>query len=88
MIDQRAIAAYQVGCANVPSPEVDSDVNDVPNYDFSSDIVARSAFFSRSLFRLDVNMVNLELPFASNCRCIDWTKETCIGNWYKILNNG
>jgi len=44
------IAAYQVGCSKIPAFGLfDHDANDSPNYDFSSDVIARAKYYSRIL---------------------------------------
>jgi len=47
--DERTLAAYQVGCSNVPLTRP-YDIMDIPNYDFSSDVIARAQYFHHHLF--------------------------------------
>merc|ERR1719402_885500 len=49
-INEKAIAAYQVGYTNVP-PTGGNDIKDTYDYDFSNDVIARAQFFQFELFK-------------------------------------
>ena len=85
-LDERSVAAYQVGCEKVPSNDVDSDIYDIPNYDFASDVIARAKFFKKFLFRINLAKVNETEAFCKKKSCVDWRQHTCVAGFG--LSNG